>query len=155
MSKTLIGTYATPEDALRARRALEAAGVPPGSIHVHDGAHRASTAPLPEDRGIAGFIRRMFSGVTGDAAEIRKYETHAQGGGSIVAVENLADQLVDTAAAAMRVGGTVDVHDDPSRAPATTGARDPAVDANEVIATASGPERSALPNAATGWNTSR
>lgn len=156
MPKTLVGTYASHADAMRVQHELERAGVPGASIQVHDGTRRASTEPLPEDRGIAGFVRRMLSGATGDLANIRKYEVHAEGGGTVVIVEGVSDQLVDAATAAMGTRGNVDVHDDASsEARAPDPGVDPATDANEILNTANGPERNVLPNAPSGWNTSR
>ena len=63
------------------------------------------------------------------------------------------DQLVDTAMAAMRIAGDVDAHDAGGSATDPGGAArpDPVAKANEVLATASGPERNVLPNAPTGW----
>ncbi|MDQ6620579.1 MAG: hypothetical protein M3Z31_12955 [Pseudomonadota bacterium] len=110
MAKTLVGTYASHDDAERVSGALVALGVAPNRIRLHSRDTAQATEPLPEDRGLSGFIGRMFSGVTGEIANIRKYEAHAEQGGAVLAVE--VDDSVDMSSIreAMREGGEVDVH---------------------------------------------
>src|SRR3954454_25253651 len=112
MARMLIGTYASREEAERVSGELASLGIDPGRIQIH--ARREPRddpdEPLPEDRGVAGFIARMFSGVTGDASNLRKYEDHTARGGAVLVVDVSAtgDDL-DRARAAM--GANVDEYD--------------------------------------------
>lgn len=103
---------------------------------------------------MSGFIGRMFSGLTGDSSEIRKYEEHTAGGGAVLVLDVADSDDIDRARAAM--GPDVAEYD----ASSATRERelqgtDKAARANEAIATAAGPEGNALPNAPSGWETSR
>src|SRR3982750_496204 len=150
MARMLIGTYASREEAERVSGELATLGIDPGRIQIHARGEprRGPGEPLPEDRGVAGFIGRMFSGVTGDASNIRKYEDHAARGGAVLVLDVSAtgDDL-DRARAAM--GADVDEYDPGggSTARDAPAGADPA-SANEAIATVGGPQDYVLPNAA-------
>lgn len=156
MSTILIGSYESPDDAERARRELIAAGVPESRIALHGG-HADNgnpSEPLPEDRGIAGFIGRMFSGFTGDAENIRKYEDVVGRGGATLAVADIRHEDVDRLRAIMAGGGNVDVHE--NRGKAAPARRGYASEGRDVEpGPGLGPEGNALPNAPTGWRSSR
>jgi len=157
MARMLIGTYASSEEAERVSGELASLCIDPGRIQVHArGEPRHDPdEPLPEDRGVAGFIGRMFSGVTGDASNIRKYEDHAARGGAVLVVDvSASGDDLDRARDAM--GADVDEYDSGagSTAPDARAGADPA-SANEAIATVGGPQDYVLPNAASEWETSR
>lgn len=154
MPKLLIGTYDSRADAERVRDALIAQGVPRHTIDIHGEQRRDPDEPLPEDRGLAGFIGRMFSGALGDAESIRKYEAHVGRGGVVLAVRQLPDRLLDEAHVIMSRAGEVDVHDGGAPSPRSSSG-DQAGDADAMLAAPTAPEGSSLPNASTGWQTSR
>jgi len=156
MARMIVGTYATRADAERVRDDLVGAGIAPARIRIHGGDRGDVTQPLPEDRGVSGFIRRMFSGMTGDSESIRKYEAHAAGGGAVLIVEASAadDSARVRDAMASTATGAVGVHDATNAPTATEGATH-TPDADRAMSTLAPMEGSALPNASSGWDTSR
>lgn len=157
MSHVVIGTYERRADAERAHQAILALGLGAEVSGSSQVAQREDASdPLPEDRGIAGFIGRMFSGATGDLENIRKYEAHAQGGGVLVVARNVPEIQLEKVRAAMAGAVSVDVHG-AGTTPASPDAMAAggAAEANATSEASRHPEGNVLPNAPTGWNTPR
>ncbi|HZQ61044.1 MAG TPA: hypothetical protein VFC24_06830 [Casimicrobiaceae bacterium] len=154
MATTLIGRYASREDAEQASRDVVTLGVEPSRVRIHARDMRAATEPLPEDRGLAGLIGRMFSGATGDLENIRKYEDHAARGGAVLIVQLDDDAEASRVRSVMQQRGEVDLHQRAAPPGSARGEADAAA-ADEAMATVQGPEGNVLPNAPTSWDTSR
>lgn len=96
----VVGMFDSRGEADEARQRLIAEGVRADRISIEEGPGPGESAlppgdrfalrevgePLPEDRGVAGFIGRMFSGVLMDDANIGKYTEGLRNGRCIVAV---------------------------------------------------------------------
>jgi hypothetical protein len=90
----IVGMYDSRREAEEARERLIAQGVAADHITIEQGAAPGEVPmspgdrvamhevgePLPEDRGVSGFIARMFSGALMDNANIEQY-TEALGNG--------------------------------------------------------------------------
>ena len=115
----IIGTYESRQEAEAARERLLREGVAADVIHVECGA-AAGGAPLapgerfamrevdrsrPEDRGLAGFIGRMFSGALMDDANIERYTEALRGGRCLVAVRHVSEHERKVAAAVLSPRG--------------------------------------------------
>ena len=105
MQRIVVGMFVARRDADRARSALlsegfadrqvmiEGAGGDAGGSAIRPGERRTSpNEPLPEDRGIAGFIGRMFSGATMDPTGIERYCHAVDTGRALVTVHGLDDE---------------------------------------------------------------
>jgi hypothetical protein len=108
----VVGMYDSRGDADDARRRLIAEGVRPDRISIEVGAAagdspmpphdrfalREVDEPLPEDRGVSGFIARMFSGALMDDANIEKYTEALRNGRCLltVRVESPAKRQIAT-----------------------------------------------------------
>ncbi|HXR55757.1 MAG TPA: hypothetical protein VN858_03080 [Casimicrobiaceae bacterium] len=115
----VVGMYDSRADAEAARARLIAEGVREDRIHVEVGAApgeipmppqdrfamREVDEPLPEDRGVSGFISRMFSGVLMDDANVEKYTQGLRNGRSIVAVRVESDDKRRVASTILERGG--------------------------------------------------
>jgi hypothetical protein len=115
----LIGTYASRAEAEAARDRLLAEGVAADVVHVECGpaqdeaplppgdrfAMREVDEPLPRDRGLAGFIGRMFSGALMDDADIGKYTDALRDGRCLLAVRYSSEHERRVAAAVLAPSG--------------------------------------------------
>jgi hypothetical protein len=104
-SELIVGVYETRRDAEEARTRLLEQGLRDEQITIDEGpgadettmpagdrfATRAAGEPPPEDRGVAGFIRRMFSGALMDEANIEQYTQALRNGQSVIAVRTETD----------------------------------------------------------------
>ena len=99
-NEIVVGMYDSRVDAEAARGRLIEKGVPAACIGIEAGsavgdspvppgdrvAVRNVDEPLPEDRGVSGFIARMFSGALMDDANFGKYTEALRNGRCLVAV---------------------------------------------------------------------
>jgi len=114
----IVGVYQTRADAEAARVRLIERGIREERIHIeqqtsdsaddtkHAHDERDVDEPLPEDRGISGFISRMFSGALMDDAEIEKYAQDVQAGRCVIVVQT-ADERESAAATTTFTGASV------------------------------------------------
>ena len=86
---------------IKAGSAVGDSPVPPGDRV----AVRNVDEPLPEDRGVSGFIARMFSGALMDDANIEKYTEALRNGRCLVAVRVESDENRRIASAILAHGG--------------------------------------------------
>jgi hypothetical protein len=115
----VVGMYDSRRDADEARRRLIAEGVRADRISIEDAAAAGDSPmppqdrfamrevgePLPDERGVSGFIARMFSGALMDDANIEKYTEALRNGRCLVAVRVESDDKRQTAAAILQRGG--------------------------------------------------
>ena len=115
----IIGTYESREEAEAARERLVGEGIAADAIHVECGraGAEASLPPgdrfairevdrsRPEDRGLAGFIGRMFSGALMDDANLERYTEALRGGRCLVAVRYVSKHERKVAAAVLSPRG--------------------------------------------------
>ncbi|HZP87578.1 MAG TPA: hypothetical protein VFB54_12235 [Burkholderiales bacterium] len=151
MGTTLIGTYESREETAQVREELIRLGIAPEHIHIYARDDQPGVQPPREERSASAFIDYLFRDDRDDVENLRRYETHAQRGGGVLIVELPNGKSVASARSVMARTGDVDVYERPDavRADAT------ATTAIEAMATVEGPQGNALPNAPTGWNTSR
>jgi hypothetical protein len=111
----IIGTYDSRAEAEAARDKLLGEGVAADVIHVDCGASageapippgdrfalREVEEPPPEERGLAGFIGRMFSGALMDDAKIGHYAAALRGGRCLLAVRYVSEHERKVAAAVL------------------------------------------------------
>jgi len=113
----IVGVYETRGDAEAARARLIERGIPGERINIEQQSAGSDVAkrgnderdvdePLPEDRGISGFISRMFSGALMDDAEIEKYSQDVQAGRCVIVVQT-ADERESTSATTIFTGASV------------------------------------------------
>jgi len=115
----IIGTYESREEAEAARERLIRDGVTADAIHVECG-RAVGEAPMPpgdrfamrevdrsrpEDRGLAGFIGRMFSGALMDDAKMAQYTEALRGGRCLLAVRYVSEHERKVAAAVLSPRG--------------------------------------------------
>ena len=115
----VVGMYDSRGDAEEARERLIAQGVAQEHITIEEGAapgevpmppgDRAAMhevgEPLPEDRGVSGFIARMFSGALMDDANIEKYTEALRNGRCLLAVRADSGEKRQAASAILARGG--------------------------------------------------
>ncbi|HEY3460952.1 MAG TPA: hypothetical protein VGL52_09000, partial [Casimicrobiaceae bacterium] len=114
-AEIIIGTYDSREEAEAARERLVRDGVAADGIHVECGPE-AGQVPLspgdrfamrevddsrPEERGLAGFIGRMFSGALMDDTKIEQYTEALRGGRCVLAVRYVSEHERRIAAAVL------------------------------------------------------
>lgn len=118
-NEIVVGMYDSRVDAEAARGRLIEKGVPAACIGIEAGsavgdspvppgdrvAVRNVDEPLPEDRGVSGFIARMFSGALMDDANIEKYTEALRNGRCLVAVRVESDENRRIASAILAHGG--------------------------------------------------
>ena len=104
-SEIIVGVYESRRDAEDARTRLLEQGVAEHRITIEEGpaadeaampagdrfATRAAGEPPPEDRGVAGFIRRMFSGALMDDTHIEEYTQALRNGQCVITVRAETD----------------------------------------------------------------
>ena len=114
-AEIIIGTYDSREEAEAARQRLVRDGVAADVIHVECGpesgqvplspgdrfAMREVDEARPEERGLAGFIGRMFSGALMDDGKIERYTEALRGGRCLVAVRYVSEHERKIAAAVL------------------------------------------------------
>jgi len=102
----IVGMYESYREAMEARSRLIEQGVHEDRISIEKGAApgemplppgdrfamREVDEPLPEDRGLSGFIGRMFSGALMDDANIEKYTEALRNGRCLLAVRVDSDE---------------------------------------------------------------
>ena len=115
-NEIIVGTYESRGEADEARARLIAQGVAEDHIRIEQdaaggeaagdgfGTHEASE-PLPEDRGVSGFIARMFSGALMDDANIEKYTEALRNGRCVLAVRVDSDVKRHAASTVLARGG--------------------------------------------------
>lgn len=114
----VVGMYDSRGEADEAKARLVAEGVREDRISIEEGAapgevtlrpedrvamHEAE--PQPEDRGLSGFIGRMFSGALMDDANIVKYTEALRNGRTILAVRVESDEKRRVASTILERGG--------------------------------------------------
>ncbi len=117
MAKLLVGTYESHPDAEDTRRDLLDEGFHDSQVNVHapqteakpSAGKDAPTAPK-EQRGIAGFIARMFGDLMPDKADHDRYERALRTGRSLVTVHGLDKTSVERAKPILAQRGEVDEH---------------------------------------------
>ena len=99
----IVGVYDSQADAQAARARLIERGIPEERIQIAertgDAPERADRRdderdvdePLPEDRGVSGFISRMFSGALMEDTDVEKYSHAMQSGRCVIAVQTRDD----------------------------------------------------------------
>jgi hypothetical protein len=114
-AEIIIGTYDSREEAEAARARLVRDGVADDAIHVECGpesnqvalppgdrfAMREVDDSRPEERGLAGFIGRMFSGALMDDAKIGQYTEALHSGRCLLAVRYVSEHERKIAAAVL------------------------------------------------------
>jgi hypothetical protein len=114
-AEIIIGTYDSREEADAARERLVHDGVAADAIHFECGpragqvplsrgdrfAMREVDEPRPEERGLAGFIGRMFSGALIDDGKIEQYTEALRGGRCLLAVRYASEHERKIAAAVL------------------------------------------------------
>jgi hypothetical protein len=105
----IVGVYDSRTDAQAARARLIEHGIPEERIQIaqrtDDASERAQQRgeqrnvdePLPEDRGVSGFISRMFSGALMEDTDIEKYSHAMRSGRCVVAVQTRDDDETNAA----------------------------------------------------------
>jgi len=115
----VVGMYDTRADAEAARERLLAEGVREDRISIEEGAApdrsplspgdrfamREVDEPSPEDRGVSGFVGRMFSGALMDDANIGKYTEALRNGRCLVAVRVESEDKRHIASVVLARGG--------------------------------------------------
>jgi hypothetical protein len=125
MAKMLVSVFQSHRDAEKARQRLREHGFDEKNMRVERGqTAQDSSTPTPE-RGLAGVIERMFSGLLLDD-DIARYARPSDKGQSILALHAADDAAIAHAASVLRES-----------------------DAAKSI---SGPDIYALPNSPTSWN---
>jgi len=158
MPHVLLAMFDSHARARAVRDALVQGGIAADHVEVRpsDTDAREIDQPLPGDRGISGFIRRMFSGALMDDAEIRKYMEHAERGACALVLHTGDRAELERARAVLERHAPLDLHqgeagDAGAEAPDAAGTADTARSL-EAEARADVPEGSALPQAPTGWD---
>ena len=114
----VVGMYASRVDAEAARARLIAEGVRQDRIHIEVGAAPGEVSmppqdrfamrevePPPGERGVSGFISRMFSGALMDDANIEKYTEALRNGRCVLAVRVDSDVKRHAASTVLARGG--------------------------------------------------
>ena len=114
----VVGMYASRVDAEAARARLIAEGVRQDRIHIEVGAAPGEVPmppqdrfamrevePPPGERGVSGFISRMFSGALMDDANVENYAQGLRNGRSIVTVRVESDEKRRIASAILERSG--------------------------------------------------
>ena len=114
----IVGVYESQEDARGARARLIERGIPDERIRIAQRTDDASehaqrrpeervgNAPLPEDRGLSGFIARMFSGALMDDTDVDADSRPIEGSHFVIAVQT-KDDHESKAAATIFTGATI------------------------------------------------
>jgi len=114
MAKLLVGTYESHPDAEDTRRELLDQGFPQSQVNVHApdtaAAHSGDDAEPKAQRGLAGFIARMFGDLMPDKADHERYERAVRTGSSLVTVHGLDKTGVERAKPILAQRGEVDEH---------------------------------------------
>jgi hypothetical protein len=115
----IVGMYDSRREALEARDRLIEQGVQEDRISIEEGAAQGEVPmppgdrfamrevdePLPEDRGLSGFIGRMFTGALMDDANIEKYTEALRNGRCLLAVRVDSDERRRVASSVLARGG--------------------------------------------------
>jgi len=114
----VVGMYDSRRDAEEAKARLIAEGVSEDRIGIEEGSAPGEAPlrpedrvamhevePLPDDRGVSGFVGRMFSGALMDDANIVKYTEALRNGRTILAVRVESDEKRRTASTILELGG--------------------------------------------------
>jgi len=110
----VVGMYDSRAEAEDARARLIEQGVREDRISIEEAeepprgdrvARQEAAEPLPEDRGISGFIARMFSGALMDDANIRKYTEALHDGRCLLAVRTESVEKRQLASTILARGG--------------------------------------------------
>jgi hypothetical protein len=150
MQNVLVAVFDSAEHARAAHATLLQQGFRDGQVAVDSGPEAT------EERGLAGLVARMFSGLLpGDDPRGHAYTERLGQGGGIVAIHDVDDAAEARARAILQQHGAVNVE---SHAPLAKSSAPPAAprDArapSELAAVASvgGPQAYVLPNAPTDW----
>jgi hypothetical protein len=114
-AEIIVGTYDSRAEAEAARERLIEQGIAADTIHVECGAARGEAPmppgdrfavhevdePVPEERGFAGVVARMFSGALLDDASVGHYLDHLRGGRCLLAVRYATAHARSVAAAVL------------------------------------------------------
>lgn len=115
----VVGMYESRGEAGEARRRLIAEGVRDDRISIEEGAAAGDSPmppqdrfamrevgePRPEDRGVSGFIARMFSGALMDDVNVEKYTEALRSGRCLLAVRVGSDEKRQIAASILEPAG--------------------------------------------------
>jgi hypothetical protein len=111
--KVLVGTYESHPDAEDTKRELLDEGFHDSQVNVHAPQAAAASAAHEEpkaQRGLAGFIARMFGDLMPDKADHERYERALRTGSSLVTVHGLDQTGVERAKPILAQRGEVDEH---------------------------------------------
>lgn len=113
MPRMVIGLFSRREDAEAARRELMLSGIAQRRITVDcpeddPGRMRHVGEPLPNDRGPAGFIGRMFSGAMLDHGAVDRYLFAARHAQCVLAVHELGEDDVQRVHDVLAAHGALD-----------------------------------------------
>ena len=113
----VVGTYESRREADEARARLVAEGVPEDHIRMETGAAQAEMPMRPQDRtamheveppqerGLAGFVSRMFSGALMDDANVVQYADALRDGRCVLVVDVDSDEKRHAASTILERGG--------------------------------------------------